>query len=391
MQIAAPVRAQSPDPYFELRQKMVEEAIVREGIKNAAVLNAMRKVPRHLFVSPQYRARAYFDQALPIGHKQTISPPFIVAYMTEMLDPQPEDKVLGIGTGSGYQAAVLSELVKDVYSIEIVEPLGKSAARLLEELNCSNVHTRIGDGYQGWPEHAPFDKIIVTCSPESVPKPLVEQLREGGRMIVPLGERYEQVFYLFEKKDGELKRQRLLPTLFVPMTGISEANRQVRPDPAHPALHNDSFEIDEDNDGQPDAWHYQRQLTLAGDDAPDGTKYAVFENHDPGRWAMALQGLGVDGTKVAALQITLHVKADGLRPGTGPGETPGLNIRFYDSDRKPLDGPSIGPWFGTFDWKTESKRFRVPSKAREAIVRVGINGGTGRLCVDHIQMHAVHR
>ena len=167
--------------------------------------------------------------ALPIGHGQTISPPFIVAYMTEQLDPQPTDKVLEIGTGSGYQAAVLSGLVKEVYTIEIVDALGRRAAADLKRLKYANVHAKVGDGYQGWPEHAPFDKIIVTCSPENVPPALTEQLKEGGRMIVPVGQRYQQVFHLLKKIDGKLVTEALRPTLFVPMTGEAEQRRQVRP------------------------------------------------------------------------------------------------------------------------------------------------------------------
>ena len=161
--------------------------------------------------------------SLPIGESQTISAPFVVAYMTEQLDPQPTDKVLEIGTGSGYQAAILSPLVKEVYSIEIVESLGQKAARTLKRLKYTNVKTKIGDGYQGWPEHAPFDKIIVTCSPEKVPQPLVDQLKEGGRMVVPVGERYTQELYLLRKKDGKLEQEVLVPTMFVPMTGKAEA------------------------------------------------------------------------------------------------------------------------------------------------------------------------
>ncbi|MBW3543329.1 MAG: protein-L-isoaspartate(D-aspartate) O-methyltransferase, partial [Planctomycetes bacterium] len=226
---AAPrsLAAQARDPYRAVRLKMVEEFIEQEGVRNPRVLEAMRTVPRHEFVPRSLASRAYTDGAWPIGHGQTISPPFIVAYMTETIDPQETDRVLEIGTGSGYQAAVLSGLVQDVYTIEIVEPLGRQAERRLELLGYDNVHVKVGDGYQGWPEHAPFDKIIVTCSPEKIPQPLVEQLKEGGRMIIPLGERYQQVFHLLEKKDGQLVRRRLIPTLFVPMTGISEERREV--------------------------------------------------------------------------------------------------------------------------------------------------------------------
>ncbi|MCE9528994.1 MAG: protein-L-isoaspartate(D-aspartate) O-methyltransferase, partial [Planctomycetales bacterium] len=175
---------------------------------------------------------------MPIGDKQTISSPFIVSYMTQSLDPKPTDKVLEIGTGSGYQAAVLSHLVKEVYSIEIVEALGRKAAVVLKKLRYDNVHTKVGDGFLGWKEHAPFDKIIVTCSPEKVPDPLVEQLKEGGLMVVPVGKRYEQTLYLFRKKDGKLESEALLPTLFVPMTGKAEENRKEKPDPLNPSLAN---------------------------------------------------------------------------------------------------------------------------------------------------------
>ena len=161
--------------------------VASAGIKSPAILAVMRTVPRHEFVPADVRRYAYLDMALPIGEHQTISPPFVVAYMTQKLDPQPTDKVLEIGTGSGYQAAVLSPLVKDVYTIEIVEPLGERARQTFKRLGYKNVHTKIGDGYQGWAEHAPFDKIIVTCSPEKVPAPLVEQLHEGGRMVIPVG------------------------------------------------------------------------------------------------------------------------------------------------------------------------------------------------------------
>ncbi len=223
---------------------MVEKEIAGAGVKNPRVLDAMRTTPRHEFMPLAERGNAYLDMALPIGEGQTISPPFIVAYMTEQLNPQPGDKVLEIGTGSGYQAAILSPLVKDVYTIEIVKRLGDQAARTLKRLGYKNIHTRVGDGFQGWPDAAPFDKIIVTCSPEEVPQPLVDQLREGGRMIIPKGERYQQTLYLFEKKNGELKSVALLPTLFVPMTGKAEDNRVVKPDPANPELYNGSFEIE---------------------------------------------------------------------------------------------------------------------------------------------------
>jgi protein-L-isoaspartate(D-aspartate) O-methyltransferase len=163
------------------------------------------------------RADAYKDGPLPIGYDQTISQPYIVAFMTEQLRPKPGDRILEIGSGSGYQAAILAELVADVYTIDIIEPLAKSAEATLQRLGYKNVHIKVGDGYKGWPEEAPFDAIIVTCAPEKVPQPLVDQLKEGGRMVIPVGERFAQQLYLLEKKNGQLKESATLPVRFVPM------------------------------------------------------------------------------------------------------------------------------------------------------------------------------
>ena len=168
---------------------MVEEQLKPRGIRDERVLAAMAKVPREEFVAENLRDQSYSDSALPIGHDQTISQPFIVAFMTEQLRLQPTDRVLEVGTGSGYQRAVLAELVKDVYSIEIIEPFAKEASARLARLGYSNAHVKTGDGYQGWPEVAPFDAIIVTCAPDKVPPPLTQQLKEDGRMIIPVGYR----------------------------------------------------------------------------------------------------------------------------------------------------------------------------------------------------------
>lgn len=200
---------------------MVREQIERRGVSNPRVLQAMRSVPRHEFVPDDLRDQAYEDRALPIGWEQTISQPYIVAFMTEALDPQPEHRVLEIGTGSGYQAAVLSRLVREVFTIEIVEPLAARAAETLRRLGCDNVRVRCGDGHSGWPEESPFDSIIVTCAPENIPAPLVEQLREGGRMIIPVGGQGAQELILLEKHDGVLQRQSVMRVAFVPMTGVS--------------------------------------------------------------------------------------------------------------------------------------------------------------------------
>jgi len=382
---------QRPDAYADVRRRMVEEFIAAEGVKNERVLRAMRDTPRHEFVRPGDVRRAYQDAALPIGHAQTISPPFVVAYMTETIDPQPTDKVLEIGTGSGYQAAVLSPLAKEVYSIEIVEPLAKGAEKKLKQLKYDNVHVKAGDGYLGWPEHAPFDKIIVTCSPEKVPQPLVDQLAEGGKLLVPLGERYQQVFYLFEKRDGKLAASRLIPTLFVPMTGASEDRRRVRPDPLRPEAVNGGFEEDADGDGRPDGWHYQRQTTLREGDAAGGKRSLVIENEDPGRLAQALQGFAVDGRKVGVLNVSVSLRTKDLRSGPDRDERPGLIVLFYDQARKTIGSTVIAPPIDSSDWSRRAKAIPVPILAREAILAITLAGGTGELGVDEVGIEAVAR
>jgi protein-L-isoaspartate(D-aspartate) O-methyltransferase len=199
------------------RERMVERQIERRGVENARVLQALRDVKRHLFVPPDEVSSAYEDHPLPIGHGQTISQPYIVAIMTESIDPQPDDRVLEIGTGSGYQAAVLSELVKVVYSIEIVEALGLAAAERLKKLGYDNVTVRIGDGYKGWPEKAPFDAIVVTAAPPEIPQALIDQLAEGGRMVVPVGTSYQELLLVEKMKGGEIKKRVITAVRFVPM------------------------------------------------------------------------------------------------------------------------------------------------------------------------------
>jgi len=202
-------------------KRMIREQLLGAGrnITNARVLAAMEKVPRQEFVPEQYRNRAYDDRPLPIGYDQTISQPYIVAFMTEKLDPQPTDRVLEIGTGSGYQAAVLAQLVAEVYTIEIIEPLAQRAEADLKRRGYTNIRVRAGDGSQGWPEAAPFDAIIITCAPEKVPPPLVEQLRDGGRMIVPVGPIGDQELVLLCKRGEQLEQHAVLSVRFVPMTG----------------------------------------------------------------------------------------------------------------------------------------------------------------------------
>jgi protein-L-isoaspartate(D-aspartate) O-methyltransferase len=197
---------------------MVESQIRRRDVKDPRVLHAMEAVPRHLFVRPQDLQVAHADTPVPIGHGQTISQPYIVALMTEILDLAPDHRVLEIGTGSGYQAAVLSLLAKEVYSVETVESLAVAARKRLQSLGYRNVHVKTGDGYSGWPEEAPFDAIIVTAAPETVPKTLVDQLKDGGRMAIPVGVFYQELL-LVVKKGGRVTEQKIADVRFVPMIG----------------------------------------------------------------------------------------------------------------------------------------------------------------------------
>jgi len=204
------------------RSRMVETQIVARGVRDPRVLAAMRSVPRHLFVDPSQQSQAYEDHPLPIPGNQTISQPYIVALMTELLELQPHERVLEIGTGSGYQSAVLAQLAKEVYTIEIVPELARSAADRLKELHIENVTVREGDGYRGWPEKAPFDAIIVTAAPERIPQPLIDQLAPGGVMVIPVGGFFQELKVFRKSADGRVTERDIIPVRFVPMTGEIE-------------------------------------------------------------------------------------------------------------------------------------------------------------------------
>ena len=209
----------SSDNYEQKRSLMVERQIINRGIKDEATLRAMGSVERHLFVPPGRENQAYNDSPLPIGYGQTISQPYIVALMTELVEPEPWMRVLEIGTGSGYQAAVLAEITESVYTIEIVEPLGTNALKVLKENGYDNVHVKIADGYYGWEEHAPFDAIVVTAAAEHIPPPLIEQLAPGGKMVIPVGSPYFTQNLMLVTKDGEsIKSRNIAPVRFVPFT-----------------------------------------------------------------------------------------------------------------------------------------------------------------------------
>jgi len=205
------------DRFLEAREAMVRVQIMDRGVKDEAILKAMRKVPRHLFVPEEYINEAYYDSPLPIGYNQTISQPYIVAYMTEVAKPDPSKTALEIGTGSGYQAAILAETVKKVYSIEIVPELARESAERLKNLGYNNIVIKYGDGYQGWKEFSPFDIVIVTAAAEQIPGPLIEQLAENGRLVIPIGEPSAiQELILLVKKNGKIEKRRLTFVRFVP-------------------------------------------------------------------------------------------------------------------------------------------------------------------------------
>ncbi len=213
--------------FIQRRRRSVEEDLIGRDIDNRRVLRAMGRVPRQRFVVGELQHAAYDDRPLPIGHDQTISQPYIVALMTQLVEPKATDRALDIGTGSGYQAAVLAELCAEVYGIEIVEPLAKLGAERLAELGYENVTVRHGDGFRGWPEKAPFDVIVVAAAPPEIPEPLIEQLAPGGRLVIPVGRFFQQLVRVRKLPDGSVERETVLPVRFVPMTG--EAQEGERP------------------------------------------------------------------------------------------------------------------------------------------------------------------
>ena len=218
----APPSSDQEQEYARRRATMIAEHLAARDITDKRVLAAMERVPRHEFVPPRQRHRAYVDAPMSIGHGQTISQPYIVALMTQLAEPRADAKALDIGTGSGYQAAVLAELVKNVYSIEIVEPLAADARRRLQSLGYKNIQVRHGDGYLGWPEEAPFDVIIVAAAPDHIPAALIEQLAPGGKMLIPVGQGAQDLLIVEKGEDGAVTQQRAAPVAFVPMTGEAQ-------------------------------------------------------------------------------------------------------------------------------------------------------------------------
>ncbi|MDB4476599.1 protein-L-isoaspartate(D-aspartate) O-methyltransferase [Rhodopirellula sp.] len=387
--------AEPTDPYWECRHQMVEKCIAAAGVTDTRVLHSIRNTLRHEFMPEAMRKYAYLDMAVPIGDSQTISSPFTVALMTETIEPSETDRVLEIGTGSGYQAAVLSPLVKHVYSVEIMPCLGRQASATLRRLKCDNVSTRVADGFEGWPDAAPFDKIIVTCSPESVPEPLVEQLREGGTLIIPVGERYQQTLFRMTKLNGKLVREELRPTLFVPMTGEAEDGRRVLPDATNLVVVNGDFEANATRPGTTSAdhvpgWYYGRQVSLVDgsqrEPAAVGKTFVRFTNQTPGLSSHLLQGVPVDGRLVRRVVLSGLCRTFEVIHGPDSDAAPMISISLYDDSRSELAVFWLGPFGAAPGWQAQEAAFDVPDSSREAILRIGLFGATGTADFDGIRL-----
>lgn len=381
--------SQSQDRFEKLRESLVTNVLIPGGITDPRVLKSAGETPRHEFVPKKYQLQAYQDIAIPIGEAQTISSPFIVSLMTQSLKPQPTDRVLEIGTGSGYQAAILSPLVSEVYTIEIVEKLGRETMQLLADLDYQNVFCKIGDGFKGWKEHAPFDKIIVTCSPEEVPQPLVDQLKEGGLMIIPVGERYQQMLYLMRKVDGKLEKEALQPTLFVPMTGTAEEQRKIPFDPENPTLRNTGFEEPLIKNEHIPGWYYKFGCTIVKDaNSPEGGAVAEFRSENGSEPSMLLQGIAIDGSIVKKIRLAGWIYTEGVKIGKDKERSPSIAIQFFDSNRNRIGYNYIGGFKGSRPWKREERVFSVPPATREAIVSIGLFGAEGLARFDNISLEA---
>jgi protein-L-isoaspartate(D-aspartate) O-methyltransferase len=406
--------------YTERRKELVERVLIPGGIRDEKVLQAVSNTQRHLFVPEAVREDAYLDRSLPIGEHQTISSPFIVALMTEILETQPTDRVLEIGTGSGYQAAILSPLVDKVYTIEIVAELQDRTTKLLHELGYKNIFTKTGDGYRGWPEHAPFDKIIVTCSPDSIPQPLVDQLREGGSMVIPVGERYQQMLRRLRKSNGKMVSDFERPTQFVPMTGVAESQRRDRPDGSKPRILNGDFEellvlkpankeasvetpkqattsdamqvgpVGTGTNRYVPHWYYEFGAAIAKDaKSPVGEHFVEFTNTKAGDPSMLLQGMPLDGRLVSKVRLSGWAMTRGVRLSSNFNEQPFIVLQYFDENRKHSGYHWLGPFLGDTPWKQVEGEFAIPVECRDAIVMIGLFGAEGTAGFDGLEIEVV--
>jgi len=376
------------DAYGDARTTMVDADLSGNGIGNERLLKAMRTIPRHRFCLPEDQKHAYADQSLPIGHKRKLASPYVTAGLIELLDPRPNDRILELGTGSGYQAAILSQLATDVYSVESIEELGKASASLLKELKCKNVHTRIGDTLEGWPEAAPFDRILFTSCSGTVPAALIDQLRERGKVVVDAVCGNEELFHLFEKQHGRLVALKVWSPFSIANADNLKQHRDEKQSPNKSEIENGDFELSED--GKATGWYFQRQAALAEDREAPNNHVLTFENKEPGRHAQAIQEVAIDGRAVVSLRLS--VRAKGLEiHNSSSADKPSMVIRFYDAHQRPITvEPSaiLGPWRGTFGWETYTCVSSVPKTTRKALVVISMGGATGRLTVDDAQLSA---
>ncbi len=371
---------QSKTNFDEARRRMVEDEIVGGGVTNKRVIQAMLATPRHEFVSHDQQKNAYYDMSIPIGEGQTISGPFVVAYMTQELDPQPSDKVLEIGTGSGYQAAVLSPLVKDVYTIEILQSLGKRADATLKRLKYGNVHVKIGDGYQGLARASAVrqdHRHLLAGESAGAAGRRTQRRRPhdcSGRRAL----RADALSVHQEKRQAGV--------------GIA-APDAVRADdrPGRAGARSAAGSAASQNrqrelrrvggaENEPRAWFYCREMKVSdAADAPDKQHYLVFTNDVPGRMSRALQGFAIDGSKVGQLEVSAMIRGHDIRPGQAVDELPEISLTFYDNNSGIIGRTFAGPFRGTFDWKRVTEKLKVPAKATKCIMHVGSVGGRRRI------------
>lgn len=370
------------------REKMVREELTAQGIKNDRVLRAMGQVPREQFLPLTKRKFAYLDMPIPIGEAQYMPPPLRTADLLEQIDPQPSDKVLVVGTGSGYGPGVLSRIVREVYAIEIVPELAREAAATFQRLKYSNITSKQGDGFAGWAEHAPYDKMLVECAPESVPPPLVEQLKEGGVLVIPVGEHFQQTLFKYRKQNGKLTVEQSRPTLFLPMIGKAKFLQTTDTAAQEPQILNPSFETEFEGDKNlPANWYFVKQAqVIEYPTAPNGKRVLWFKNETPGHASIAIQGFACDGRKVKLLTITLNVKVKSVIRGQNLEQLPRLEIMYLNENNRAIHHDFIGPWFLTGDWTEQQARFQVPPQARAALIRIGLLGATGEAWFDNLRM-----
>lgn len=394
------------------------ELVLQDGLENDLVLSAMMRIPREKFLPQNKKSGAYRDVAIPIGCSRMDYSPYITAYCISQLDPAPDDKVLEIGTGCGYASAVLSLLVREVHTVEFHATLSKKANQSLKKIGIKNVYGKIGDGFQGCPEQAPFDKIIVWGAVEDIPESLIDQLKEGGRMVVSVGEKYQQTLYLCRKKNGELKKETLPPTFFTSMPGEAESRRILLADPKNPSILGGDFEHYYGETRLPYGWyHVKNARILQGPDAPNGTNYMRFEVepeytivHDPHemedsygeppeqfvpsaeKTAQIVQSFAIDGKTVSRVKFGVFLRAENIQPLDPQNPPKGtIVLAFYGEDREVLQCVQLASVYGSFNWKPFSTEIPVPRKTLEADLYIGLFQNAGRLDIDAVSLERTRR